>query len=123
MSLSLEYVRLDATDLARLVRRGEVSATELVEAAIARLQQAEPRLDGMREWTLERARQQSREPLSEAPFAGVPFLLKDNMHVAARNSVPQREPDLARLAAAAGQRARSPLEGGRADRARHHQGA
>jgi amidase len=42
-----EYALLDATDLARLVRHREVTASELVEAAISRLERAEPRLTGI----------------------------------------------------------------------------
>ena len=78
-----EYALLDATDLARLVRHREVTASELVEAAISRLERAEPRLTGIVEWVLDRARAEAAGSLREGPFTGVPFLLKDNMHVAA----------------------------------------
>jgi len=52
-----ELAWLDATAQAQLVRKGEVSPRELVEAAIARIE-----ADG---------------PLSDGPFRGVPYLLKD----------------------------------------------
>jgi len=78
-----EYALLDATDLARLVRHREITASELVEAAIAHLERAEPRLTGMAEWALDLARAEAAGPPRQGPFAGVPFLLKDNMHVAA----------------------------------------
>ena len=78
-----DYVTLDATALADLVRHRHVSPAELVEAAIARLERVEPKLAGMAEWTLDQARRAACEPLADAPFAGVPFLLKDNMHGAA----------------------------------------
>ncbi|HYF53334.1 MAG TPA: amidase family protein [Salinarimonas sp.] len=77
------YASLDATALAALVVRGEASAAELVEEAIARIERAEPVLHAMTERVFERARAEAREPQRKAgPFAGVPFLLKDNVHVA-----------------------------------------
>jgi amidase len=67
---------LDATALAALVARREVSAAELLEGAIARADAAAPvlnaipiRFDGV-------ARERAAGALS-GPFAGVPFLLKD----------------------------------------------
>ena len=83
MALAEDYITLDATALADLVRLRHVNPAELVETAIARLEQVEPKLAGMAEWTLDQARQVARHPLGEGPFAGVPFLLKDNMHCAA----------------------------------------
>lgn len=83
MSLAEDYITLDATALAELVRQRHVSPAELVEVAIARLSHVEPSLAGMTEWTVDHARQTARAPLADGPFAGVPFLLKDNMHFAA----------------------------------------
>jgi hypothetical protein len=40
-----------------------------------RLEKVEPKLDGMAEWTLDQARRAARVPRTDAPFAGVPFLL------------------------------------------------
>jgi len=42
-----EYLRHDATGLAELVRRGEVSPLELVETAIARIERLNPRLNAV----------------------------------------------------------------------------
>jgi amidase len=78
-----EYAALDATALAALVARREVSPEDLVEAAAAQIEAAEPRLSGMTERTLDRARETARADLPAGPFRGVPFLLKDNLHVAA----------------------------------------
>lgn len=83
MSLAEEYATLDATALAALVRRRDVGAAELVEIAIARLEQNESSLTGMSEWALDQARRTAAGPPGEGPFAGVPFLLKDNLHFAA----------------------------------------
>ncbi|WP_046867382.1 amidase [Microvirga massiliensis] len=82
MSLAEDYSTLDATALADLVRTRAVTPAELVEVAIARLERLEPELAGMAEWTLDQARAAAREPIPDGPFAGVPFLLKDNMHFA-----------------------------------------
>src|SRR5712692_10699609 len=76
-----EYDRLDATDLAALVRRKEVSPPELVEAAIERVEARNPPLNAVVARSYERARQQARGALPEGPFRGVPFLLKDMLAV------------------------------------------
>jgi amidase len=67
---------LDATALADLVRRGEVSARELALAAIARIEATNPRINAVVTPLFERALERAEQPL-EGPFAGVPFLLKD----------------------------------------------
>ncbi|HJQ84746.1 MAG TPA: amidase [Candidatus Binatia bacterium] len=70
--------RLDATAQADLVRRGEVSPLQLVDAAIARIEAVDPRLNAVIIPQLERARATARAAeLLRGPFRGVPFLLKD----------------------------------------------
>ncbi len=67
---------LDATAQAELVRTGEVSAKELVEAAIARVEALNPQLDAVTWTRYDEARTEAAgEPTG--PFAGVPMLLKD----------------------------------------------
>jgi len=66
----------DATEQARLVRTGEVSAVELAEAAIARLEGA-PELNVLVHADFEAARDAAAESLADGPLTGVPFLLKD----------------------------------------------
>ncbi len=68
---------LDATDLAGLVRAGEVRPDELVEAAIARIEALNPGLDAVIRTRFDQARAQARGELPEGPFRGVPILLKD----------------------------------------------
>jgi amidase len=68
---------LDATDQAELVRRGEVKPAELVEAAIARAEAVNPRLNAIILPKYEEARGDAVEELPDGPFRGVPFLLKD----------------------------------------------
>jgi amidase len=73
-----ELATLDATAQAELVRRGELSALELVEAAIARLERDNPALNAVVRTDFERARERAARAVgSAAPFAGVPTLLKD----------------------------------------------
>jgi amidase len=73
-----EYDDHDATGLAALVASGAVSAAELVEAAIERIDARNPRLHAVVHTTYERARKEAGAPRT-GPFAGVPFLLKDLM--------------------------------------------
>ena len=69
---------LDATAQADLVRRGEASPTELVDAAISRLEALDPKINAVVLPSLEKARAQAAAPdLPNGPFRGVPFLLKD----------------------------------------------
>jgi amidase len=71
-----EYLERDATGLAELVRSGEVSAAELVECAVERIDALNPRLNAVVHTFYDRAREAAKSPGSGA-FAGVPFLLKD----------------------------------------------
>src|SRR5262245_44661175 len=71
-----EYANYDATGLAELIRTGQVSAAEVLEAAIARAEAAHPALNAIIIPMHELARARAKEKL-EGPFAGVPFLVKD----------------------------------------------
>lgn len=68
---------LDATGLAELVRRKEVSALELVDDAIAKCEQVNGSLNAVVTEMFDRARDEAEAPLGNGPFAGVPFLMKD----------------------------------------------
>ncbi len=68
---------LDATAQAELVRTKEVSASELVDAAITRIEQLNPALNAVIHELFERARGEASGALPDGPFRGVPFLLKD----------------------------------------------
>jgi amidase len=72
-----EYDRLDGVALADLVRRGELSAAEVTEAAIARVAQRNPRLNAVVRPLEALARDVARRIDPTAPFAGVPMLIKD----------------------------------------------
>jgi amidase len=73
-SLATDLAALDGLGQAALVRRREVSALELVEAAIVRIEALNPVLNAVVHPSFEAALDQA-EPTG--PFAGVPFLLKD----------------------------------------------
>jgi amidase len=68
---------LDATDQAALVRSGEVSARELLDAAIERIERIDPALNAVNIRWFEHARTVADGDLPDGPFRGVPFLLKD----------------------------------------------
>lgn len=72
-----ELARLDAVGQAELVRRGEVTPVELVEAAIDRIERVDPLLNAVVIREFERALDAARGGLPAGPFTGVPFLLKD----------------------------------------------
>lgn len=68
---------LDAIAQAELVRRKEVKAIELVDAAIERIERLNPILNAVVTPMFDLARQAAAGQLPDGPFAGVPFLLKD----------------------------------------------
>jgi amidase len=72
-----EYSEHDGLGLADLVRKGEVSAAELVEAAIERVERHNPAINAVVHKAYDEARAAAKEPLPEGPFTGVPFLVKD----------------------------------------------
>ena len=72
-----EYESYDALGLAELVRKGEVSPDELLDAALARVSKRNPPLNAVHMLWEARARRAIREGLPAGPFRGVPFLLKD----------------------------------------------
>ncbi|WP_219462481.1 amidase [Nonomuraea rhizosphaerae] len=72
-----ELLRSDATEQAHAVQQGKVSARELVEGAIARVQAHNPDLNAVIYPRFERALAEVDAIPAEAPFRGVPILLKD----------------------------------------------
>jgi amidase len=73
-----EYGRLDGLALADLVRRREVTPAELLEEAIARAERVNPRVNAIVAPLYEQGRRDAAALApSDAPFIGVPMLLKD----------------------------------------------
>jgi amidase/6-aminohexanoate-cyclic-dimer hydrolase len=72
-----DYDDYDATGLAALVARGEVTADELLDAALARTAAVNGPLNAVVMLAEETARRKIAAGLPEGPLRGVPFLLKD----------------------------------------------
>ena len=72
-----KYESYDGLGLADLVRKGEVSPSELVEEAIERIERHNPQLNAVIYKAFDEARITARGKLSDGPFKGVPFLIKD----------------------------------------------
>ena len=68
---------LDATAQADLVRSGQASPAELVEAAIDRIERVNPQLNAVLRDRFDDARGEAAGELPDGPFRGVPLLLKD----------------------------------------------
>jgi Asp-tRNA(Asn)/Glu-tRNA(Gln) amidotransferase A subunit family amidase len=77
MSGFTAYEAFDAVGMAELVRRREVTAEELLEAAIARVEARNPGLNAVVMKLYDYGRQAIAAGLPDGPFTGVPFLLKD----------------------------------------------
>lgn len=77
MALSDELSNLDATALADMVRRKQVKPVELVQCAIDRIEKLNPLINAVVTRMDDEAFPTAEAAASEAPFAGVPFLLKD----------------------------------------------
>ncbi|WP_406386290.1 amidase [Streptomyces sp. NBC_01618] len=71
-----DYDEYDATGLAELVATGQVTPRELVEAAISRIEERNPKINAL-SWTQFDAALAAAERPVSGPFAGVPFLAKD----------------------------------------------
>ena len=77
MAVFTDYTRHDGLGLAALVRSGQVSAAELLETAFARIEAHNPALNAVIRTRHEQARAEAARIDPAAPFAGVPFLIKD----------------------------------------------
>ncbi|MGE0094167.1 MAG: amidase [Alphaproteobacteria bacterium] len=72
-----EYARYDAVGLADLIRRKQVSAEEVLEAAIARIERLNPKINAIIRPMFDQARKQVARGLPKGPLAGAPFAMKD----------------------------------------------
>lgn len=74
----LDYLTYDAIGLATLVKNREVSIEELFDVSFERLDQVNPKLNAVVRTRRTQAKQEQRDMSSHnAPFSGVPILLKD----------------------------------------------
>ena len=72
-----EYENYDALGLAELVRKGEITAAELLDAAIARAETRNPAVKAIVDKLYDHGHDAIAAGLPEGPFTGVPYLLKD----------------------------------------------
>lgn len=72
-----EYDQLDALGLGALLASGQVSAAELLEAALERADARNPALNAIVHRADEAARARAAGTLPDGPLSGVPFLIKD----------------------------------------------
>ncbi|MDR7303461.1 amidase [Haloactinomyces albus] len=86
-----EYRKHDGVALAERIRNGEMSAAEVLEAAIARAESVNGRINALTRTCYDEARERAGRELS-GPLAGVPFLLKDlhQEHAGAASSAGSR---------------------------------
>lgn len=78
MSISELYDQSDAVGLAAAVQKGEVTPRELVEEAISRIEQVNPRLNAVTIKRYDYARELAEHVVpGSSPLAGVPLLVKD----------------------------------------------
>lgn len=76
--MDFTYLDQDATAQAEAIRNGEITPLELLDAAIARAEADEPRLNALCQRYFDEARTlAASDDLPDGPFRGVPFLLKD----------------------------------------------
>ena len=71
-----EYRQYDATGLAELIQKKELTATELLETAIKRAEAVNPKVNAIIYPLFESARTAAAIG-GAGPFSGVPFLVKD----------------------------------------------
>jgi amidase len=71
------YVANDGIALGALVRKGQVSPLEWVEAAVITIERLNPQLNAVIHRLYDMGRAAAREVDRNAPFAGVPYLLKE----------------------------------------------
>jgi amidase len=107
MSGFKEYEHYDGLGLAELIRRREVSAAEVCEAAVARIERLNPQINAVVTPLFELGRRSAALGTPPGPFQGVPFLLKDLLSLLAgapisfgckalRNFVPDHDSELVR---------------------------
>ena len=74
---------LDAVGLVEALRSGEVTASELVEGAIARTEAVNPQLNALAYEAFDLARRRAKQPRPYGGyFDGIPTFFKDNVEVA-----------------------------------------
>ena len=76
MMAPLECTVHDGLDLAALIRRGEVGSVKFLDAAIAQIERHNRTVSAVIRKRYEQAQSESAPVSTDAPFAGVSFLLR-----------------------------------------------
>jgi amidase len=76
---AMEIGKLDAHSQARLLQKGEISAVELVDAAIVRIEHLDPTLNALTHKAYAQARERASKITGRHGLEGVPYLLKDGL--------------------------------------------
>jgi amidase len=79
MTIFSEYTKYDAIGLAELVRNKEITPAELCEEAIRRIEKLNPKINAVIYPMYDLAQKAINHIPVEGVFAGVPFLLKDQI--------------------------------------------
>lgn len=69
----------DAIALAELIKKGELTAEELLEVVVNRVEKLNPKLNAIERINIDLAREKARQGLPEGPFQGVPSFIKANI--------------------------------------------
>jgi len=72
-----DFSDIDAVGQAALVRSKKVSSLELVDAAITRIESANPKLNAVVAEYFDKARKLAKSVLPAGPLSGMPYLIKD----------------------------------------------
>ncbi|MEZ5956713.1 MAG: amidase family protein [Hyphomonadaceae bacterium] len=72
-----DYANYDGLGLAELVRKRDVTPSDLLDAAIERAERSNPKLNAIVYKAYDEARATAAQALPDGPFKGVPFLIKD----------------------------------------------
>ena len=113
MTRFADYEKYDGLGLAELVRKKEVTASELCEEAITRIDGINPKINAVIYRMDNAARAVAAGVIPQGPFTGVPFLCKDLVSAIAgipmnkgskscRNYVPTEDSEMAKRHRAAG---------------------
>jgi len=74
-----ELYNHDGIALAELIRKGDMTAEELLEVIVKRIERLNPQLNAIEQMNIELAREKARQGLPEGPFKGVPSFIKANI--------------------------------------------
>jgi amidase len=75
--LPSEYDKYDALGLAELIAKKEITPAELLDAVRQRVEAINPKINAFSHLFFDKAAEQIQAELSQGPFHGVPFALKD----------------------------------------------